>query len=171
MTKTWLQGFPFPLAIAAFAGIGGRYFDVTFTISTRWIFLALLTAMLVVMGRTFVGLKNGFGLVLLIYYAWCVSTAIWFEVSNLSVLKSAAVVLTSLTFVSGGCYWGRSSRSENSFSYLIPLTFLAIFAGIGGGGRSSPEMTGSGIELYEGLAGNPNFLGMLIALSFPYALY
>lgn len=171
MKKNWLLAFPFPLALLAFAGIGVFYFNMFFTTSTRWGFLALLTFTLMFRGQIFAGLRSGFGVIFMSYFFWCISTALWSEVPMLSLLKSLAVLITVLTFVSGGHYWAMYLRPDKPFSYLAPLTLLALIAGIGQRGNTAFVETGAGFDLYQGLAGNPNFLGMMIAISFPYVLY
>lgn len=169
MKKPWLRMAPFPLALMAFAGIGVSYFNAVFTTTTRWVFLALLAAVLVPQARIFAGLKNGFGWILAAYFVWCLGTVTWSTVPELSLLKSMALILTALTFLSGGYYWATMLRPEKALAYLIPITFLTLIASVGA--RTKPDVYSQGVRLYEGLAGNPNFLGMLIAISFPWALY
>ena len=163
---------PFPVALIAFSAIGVRYFDGIFTTGTRWAFLVLLIVSLLPKARFFAGLKSGFGLPTTLYFAWCVCTVIWSQVPDLSLLKSTALILTALAFLSGGYYWASRVPRDESLAYLLPMVLLTLFAGVGGvDADNSMIAVNEEFEIYQGLAGNPNFFGMLIAISFPYALY
>jgi hypothetical protein len=166
--KSWREILPFPLALLAFAGVGVRYFNIVFTTNTRWLFLALLIALLLLQRRIFSGFKSRFGWVLALYFIWSLGTVLWSEVPNLSLLKSVALILTTSAFLSGGYYWATAVSPDKTFTYLIPLTCLALIASLAGAGGRPADI--HGLRLYEGLAGNSNFLGMLVAIGTPFLL-
>src|SRR6516165_11295260 len=145
----------FPLAVAAFIGVTIKYTNVIFTSSTRWRFLAVLALYLLIKNRMMYGFHSRFGLVLLIYCTWCLLTSAWSIVPELSIAKSAAMILIALSFVSAGYWWSLDRGSLNAMNYLIPVTAMGLLAGVSGG--ASSEIFGPGrMVLYQGVTGNPN---------------
>jgi O-antigen ligase len=55
-------------------------------------------------------------------------------------------------------------------TYLAPVTAAALFAGLVGSGPGVSTMQ-HGVDLYEGLTGNPNMLGSLVAMALPLLLW
>jgi hypothetical protein len=165
------RNFMFPLAVAAFIGITIKYINVILTYNTRWIFLAVLALYLLLKNRMMYGFHSRFGLVLLIYCTWCLLTSAWSIVPELSIAKSAAMILIALSFVSAGYWWSFDRDSLNAMNYLIPVTAMGLLAGISGG--ASSEVFGQGrVVLYQGaLTSNPNMLGSLAAMSIPLLLW
>jgi O-antigen ligase len=161
----------FPLAVAAFIGVTIKYTNVIFTSSTRWGFLAVLALYLLIKNRMMYGFHSRFGLALLIYCTWCLLTSAWSIVPELSIAKSAAMILVALSFVSAGYWWPFDKGSLNAMNYLIPVTAMGILAGVSGG--ASSEVFGQGrVALYQGaLTSNPNMLGSLAAMSIPLLLW
>ena len=53
MMRNLLKGAVFPLTLLAFVSVGIRYFDVVFSTSTRWVFLAFLLVSLLPRGDIF----------------------------------------------------------------------------------------------------------------------
>lgn len=166
MRKQWIA-FAFMLAVVAFAALGVRYFGMVFTTSTRWAFLALLIATLIPGGNIFSGLKNGYGIILAGYFIWCLMTVAWSEVPTLSLLKSTALILTALAFLSGGIYWSTRLQAEKTFAFLAPITALALIAAVAGSGA---QAVNANLSVYTGLASNANFFGVLIAFSVPFLI-
>lgn len=162
-----LTDFSFLLTFVAFSAISIRYFGLVFTTSTRWIFLALLLAILALRGKIFIGFRSGYNWILLIYLAWCLATVLWSDVPELSLLKSLALVLTVLALLSGGHYWATTRQPEAALGYLAPIVALCIVSGLGG----STARINASIQAYEGLTGNPNMLGILVAVAMPFALF
>jgi O-antigen ligase len=161
--KSRFAGAIFPLAITAFAGPGVTYLNIVFTDFTRWLFLAMLLAILTTAGRIFAPLKTKFGLVLLVYGAWCFLTCTWSPVADLSFLKVTALSCTALGFLAAGRYWATGWTYQMPLSYLAPIAFTAavsIFTGENGDAH---------LELYQGVTGNPNFLGIIVAASLPFS--
>src|ERR1700730_10781215 len=121
--------FLFPLATLAFVGVTVQYANVIFTTSTRWFFLLLLTLYLLAKGRFMFGFQSRFGVVLLIYCGWCITTSIWSEVPELSAAKSGAFSLIALAFASAGQCWAYEKGSSNAMNYLAPVTVIALLSG------------------------------------------
>ncbi|MEY4880207.1 MAG: hypothetical protein RJB62_1676 [Pseudomonadota bacterium] len=165
-----LRGVLFLLTIIAFAAPGVRYLNVIFNTDTRWAFLGLLGIALLVRGQHFRAFHIRFGLLLGVYFFWCFLTAIWSEVPQLSLLKSAAFAMTVIVLVGAGHYWATHWHPKAPLAYLQAVLLVALLAGLGGAGAGAEE-AGPGIQLYQGLSGNPNYLGMLVAMAFPLALY
>jgi O-antigen ligase len=162
-----LRNFWFPLATFAFVGVQVKYVGLVFTPTTRWIFLLLLLGHLVIRRRFLMGLNSAFGVSLLAYCIWCMLTSIWSEVPELSVAKSTAFVLVSLTFVSAGYFWIEKRDKLNAIRYLVPVATLALFAGIMGNNAAT---IGANLKIYGGLT-HPNALGAMIVMSLPVLLW
>lgn len=167
------RNFLFPLATLAFAGVTFRYVNLVFTTSTRWGFLLLLILYLLAVGRFMLGFQSRFGLVLLAYAGWCAMTWIWSEVPELSILKSLAFLLVAIAFVSAGQWWVYERGSRRALDYLAPLTAMVMLAAFSGGDNAVDiEKGGTGqLELYQGLAGNPNTFGILVVSILPFLLW
>ena len=161
-----LRNFWFPLATFAFVGVPVRYVGLVFTPTTRWIFLLLLLGHLVIRRRFLMGLNSVFGVSLLAYCIWCMLTSSWSEVPELSLAKSTAFVLVSLTFVSAGYFWVEKRSNANAIGYLIPIAILALCAGLMG----NSEARIGAMKIYGGLT-HPNALGAMIVMSLPVLLW
>jgi len=162
----WLHGAMFPLALFAFAGVGMVYIGVIFTPQTRWVFLALFCFALLKAGRLFGAFKTKFGVPLLLYCAWCLLTSLWSIVPELSLLKGFASIVILLAFTTGGRYWAYGWTSNAPLTFLVPIAVVAVLSAFGG----TTARIGD-IELYQGLTGNPNYLGLIVAASLPVAFY
>ncbi len=167
------RNFMFPLATLAFAGVSLHYANIVFTTSTRWAFLLLLMLYLFAVGRFMIGFQSRFGAVLLAYCGWCIMTSIWSEVPALSIPKSIALFGVVVVFVSAGHWWVRERGALHALDYLAPLTAVVLIAGLAGGADAVDfEKSGAGtLELYQGLAGNPNAFGSLIVSIMPFLLW
>src|SRR6516165_1713752 len=159
----------FPLTVAAFIGVTITYANFIFTYSTRWIFLAVLALHLLLKNRMMYGFHSRFGLVLLIYCTWCLLTSAWSIVPELSIAKSVAIILIALSFVSAGYWWSFDRGTLNAMNYLVPVTAMGLLAGVSGGAAS--EVFKGTVVLYQGVTGNPNMLGSLVAMSIPLLLW
>jgi O-antigen ligase len=162
-----LRNFWFSLATFAFVGHPVKYVGLVFTPTTRWIFLLLLLGHLVIRRRFLMGLNSVFGVSLLAYCIWCMLTSSWSEVPELSLAKSTAFVLVSLTFVSAGYFWVEKRSNANAIGYLIPIVILTLCAGLMG---NSEATIGPNLKIYGGLT-HPNALGAMIVMSLPVLLW
>jgi O-antigen ligase len=164
------RNFLFPLTLFAFIGATVQYLDVVFTTATRWILLAALALYLLAKGRFMFGFQSRFGVMLLIYCAWCIATYTWSEVPQLSVEKAGAFSLLAVAFVSAGQAWVHDRGNLKALTYLAPVTTAALFAGLMGNGPGVETMQ-HGMALYEGLTDNPNMLGSLINMALPLLIW
>jgi O-antigen ligase len=158
----------FQLCVFAFAATGVKYFNLVFTTTTRWAFLAGLGAILLFNGIRPGAIRARFGVPLLIYGAWVTATGVWSIVPMLSLPKAGGFILTTSILLTAGWYWSAQRAGKNVLFYTAPIVAIALFSAIFD--RGSAIQIGN-IEVYEGLTGNPNFLGMLIAMAMPLALW
>ncbi len=164
VSLTWL----FPLAVFGFAAVAVEYLDIAFTSVTRWLALFALALFLLYRGALWKALRLRFAPALIVLLAWGVLTTVWSEQPVLSLMKSLAMAVTAITFISGGIYWVKS-RPEMPLSYLAPFLALTLFAGLPG--LDDVVQNSAGVELYQGMVSNPNFLGIAAAISLTFALY
>lgn len=164
VSLAWL----FPLAICGFAAINVAYLDVAFTTVTRWVAPALLALFLLFRRDLFGLFRLNYWPTLVGWLIWNIATTFWSEQPLLSLAKSLAMASTVVIFIGGGTYWARS-RPGSSLSYLLPLVGIALFAGLPG--MVSLVRNSAGVQLYRGLALNPNDLGEYASISFIYVLY
>lgn len=161
--KSFLSGGWLPLGVLAFSGAGVSYVNTVFNSTTRWLFLALLATVLLVGGRLFQPLKTRFGLWLACYFVWCVMTGIWSIVPQLSFMKAFATIAVVLTFVAAGRYWSLGWTQNPPLSFLAPVAITAAASIFTGKDYSN--------VLYQGLTGNPNYLGIIAAAGIPFVAY
>jgi len=164
-----LRGITLLLAITAFIAPGVAYLNRVFTAETRWGVLAILALVLFFRGQLLRPFESRFGLLLGIYILWCVTTYFWSDVPQLSISKAIAFGVTATVFISAGQFWVSGWRHDSPLSFLQPVLLVALLAGLGANGPTQP--LDAEVQIYRGLSGNPNYLGMLVATSFPLALY
>lgn len=166
--KSWrLENIAFVVCLLAFEGVGVKYLDIVFTETTRWGFLLLLGGVLFVRGQLLRPFQTGFGAILAAYCLWCLCTTAWSIVPTLSGLKSIAFVIGSTVFIAAGQAWAANGRRP-LLHFLWPILVVALFAGFFD--RGAVTRLGS-VEIYQGLTGNPNYLGIIIAMSMPLGLW
>ena len=169
MNRSMLRGFTLQLALFAFVAVGIAYLDRLFSTSTRWAFLAVLAISLVPRGDLFRAFGARFSWILLVYLLWCLVTVMWSNVPLLSALKASAFLLAVVVFLGAGQAWAARHQPNNPLFFLLPVMACSVFAGLSG--KAVRLAAGSGIEIYQGLAGNPNYLGILAASAIPLPLY
>ena len=165
------RNFIFPLATLAFIALPVAYADLIFTPTTRWVFLSGLVLYLLAKRRITSGFRSPFGLMLLLYCTWCVSTYSWSEVPQLSLEKAVAFAVVAVAFVSAGQEWVDERGKLKALTYLAPVSVIALFAGATGRFDSVDTTRQHGMELYQGLTDNPNMLGSLIVMALPLLLW
>jgi O-antigen ligase len=158
----------FPLTLLAFEAVGVRYWQVVFNDKTRWLFLAILLLLVLWRGGLLLAFRGALGLVLGTYIFWCTCTTLWSEVPQLSLMKSIALMVTIPALFGAGSTWTFNPERNAPFGFLLPIVVLALFAGLFDRGAA---IQGGTIQTYQGLAGNPNYLGGIVAMSFPYAIW
>ena len=159
----------FALATLAFVAVPVQYANLVFTTSTRWVFLGLLALVVIARGRLMFGFRSLFGVTLLAYCAWCFITSAWSEVPMLTIAKATAFCLVAVSFTSAGTSWVWERGSSQALSYLAPMAAVVLLAGLIAG--NEPIAYGAeGMELYQGLAGNPNTFGILVVMALSFLL-
>ena len=162
------RNFLFPLTALAFIALTVEYADIVFTTTTRWIFLGGMTLYLLAKRRFLFGFQSWFGIALLTYCTWCITTSSWSIVPQLSLEKAVAFFLIAASFVSAGQDWIFERSTQKALSYLIPITVIALLAGLSG----HTEAAGvAGVEAMVGLTTNPNMAGSLICMALPVLLW
>lgn len=146
------------------------YLSGIFNTSTRWAFLLLLVVIVLLKGRLAFFARGHVGLILFAYLLWCSATYLWSQVPLLSALKVTALLMLVVGFVSSGYMWVRWTGVSGAIWYAFPLVFIALFAALVGTVTPTSRLQSAGVELYTGLAGNPNMLGSLLDMTLPFLL-
>jgi hypothetical protein len=168
-TRLQYRGVIFALTLLAFVAVGIEYLNIVFTTSTRWAFLALLIVSLIPYGELFSTFRSQYAPILLVYLLWCFLTALWSDVQTLSILKAAAFMLVVTAFIAGGRAWVTRLQPQHPIFFLLPVLVAALFSSVS---SRVPEIKlGTGISIYQGLTGNPNYLGLMSAAALPLPLY
>lgn len=158
----------FPVALLAFVAAGVRYWNVIFNDEIRWLFLVVLMFSVVIRGQSLLAFRGKVGLLLGTYLIWCMCTIAWSEVPELSLLKGLALVMTVTAFAGAGHAWTLYSRGDAPLGFLLPIVLVALSAGLFDRGAATQMGT---VEIYQGLTGNPNHLGAIVAMGFPYGVW
>lgn len=169
MKTTVSRASIFPLTVFGSAAVVIAYFDVVFTLGTRWLLLAGLALFLLSRARLFLAFRTHLAPAFIAWIGWVLLTTLWSEVPLLSFMKGAALVVTVVPLISGGIYWAQYAKPDDPLSYLAPLGALVLVASIFGLG--SFRTINGGIVIFEGLSANANAFGTLIAISLPYPLH
>ena len=159
----------FPIAIIAFVGVGIKYITQVFTPTTRWFFLALLALSLIRSGRILSGFYTQFAPFILLYCGWILLTCTWSTVPELSILKAIATICMIFLFTAAGRYWVSGWTTSRPLFYLTPIVAAALPSAFWG--ANSTPSAGVDMQLYQGLTGNPNQLGIVVAASFPLIIF
>jgi O-antigen ligase len=160
----------FPLVLLVFAGAATAVFPASMLEFARWAGAALLLAYALGAGKS---LRSASPLVLVLialYAAWCIASTIWSLVPDLTIAKATAAAVVLPAFLLGGVDWGARGRDGTFLRFLWPFAALAVVAAVL---RRDVQIAdeAAGVVLYEGAAGNPNLLGVLMAASTPVALW
>lgn len=168
--ETWM----FPMAVFGFMAPSVQYMNQVFGQTQRWGLLALLLVYLLMRGRVASVFRGSLSEPLLLLLGWALATSLWSIVPSLSLAKAISFWLVAVTMIGAGQDWVLRHGLAQSLDYLLPTVLLALFAAaLGpslapGGGY---VYTGVSALLYRGLVGNPNMLGMLMAMSVPALLW
>lgn len=161
----------FPLTILGFVGPVVLYVNQAFTTTNRWALAVLLAVVLVLNGKIGSGFRSDVGRLLLVSAAWALMTYFWSGLPDLTLMKGTAFVLVAGSLFTAGQLWVRQAGVERSLDYLLPIVGLAMLATLAG--TANPQSTDQmgTIELYQGLVGNANMLGTLMAMAVPAILW
>jgi O-antigen ligase len=167
--RSRFRGAIFVLALLAFVGVGIDYLNIVFTTSTRWVFLTLLIVSLIPHGELFAAFRARYTPILLVYLLWCFLTGLWSDVQTLSMLKASAFIIVVTAFLAGGQSWVNRLQPQHSIFFILPVVVAALFSSISA--HSAQFKMGTGVSIYQGLTGNPNYLGLISAASLPLPIY
>lgn len=165
--REWLL----PLLTLAFSGTAVKYVNVVFSSSVRWavlvfaLFLVMKSRMVVPIFRT------SFMRITLIFMAWALVTCLWSEVPELSLMKGVALAFVILAGAGGGYLWVRYHPIDSALDALAPMSLMVLAAGVFGLDTINNVGSREGLTMYRGLTGNPNMLGALCAMAFPFAAW
>jgi len=160
----------YPFVLAALVLCGTKMFPPVFNPMTRWLFLlvALILAFSTRYGKTV--WKTPVFASLIFYLVWCVSTILWSEFPELSAYKVIAAIGVFTGMFSLGYTWMMSRKrikdALKSFYLFVPAVLLVAVSGKAGQGLME-----QGRAYYAGLAGNPNYLGWMMAVSLPFLIF
>jgi O-antigen ligase len=165
--KLW--GAIFPLTLVAFEAVGVRYWNIVFNDTTRWFLVAILLLAVLLRGQIILAFRGTRGVFIGAYLLWCLCTTMWSEEPQLSLMKSVALMINVTALFGAGYAWTLYSDRSAPFGFLLPVVILALFAGLFD--PSAASFQAGTITIYQGLSGNPNYLGSIVAMSFPYAFW
>ena len=157
-----------PLALVGFAGPTVTFLPHEVFEVGRWAGAFVLLASVLAARVALRAPKPSVLMLIAMYVLWCLATTTWSLVPNLSLLKALALACVLPAFLLGGIDWAVRGQRDNVLGYLWP--YAAVAAGAAVLGRVVAT-TGRGIELYEGAAGGPNVLGVLLASATPVVLW
>jgi O-antigen ligase len=84
-------------------------------------------------------------------------------------LKAGGFILVVTTFLGGGQSWVNRLQPQHPLYFTLPVLVAALFSSIS---THAPQVTmPSGVSIYQGLTGNPNYLGLISAASLPLPIY
>ncbi len=169
LNRSRLHGAIFALAFLAFVAVGIDYLNVVFTTSTRWAFLTLLLVSLIPHGELFAAFRARYAPTLLVYLLWCFLTGLWSDVQTLSLLKASAFIVVVTAFLAGGQSWVNRLQPQHPIFFLLPMLVAALFSSIAT--HTAQIKMATGVSIYQGLTGNPNYLGLISAASLPLPIY
>lgn len=157
----------FPLTIVFFVCISTQFVDKMAGSELRWVFVLLLFLYLLLNRKILVYVNHSYVVLLLFYFAWCISTTLWSEMPLLSFSKSTLFSFNIIIMLSAGSLWVIKYGHERSFDYLFLFLVVVILSEIYGGTGSKSITV---ISLYQGLSGNPDAFGSMIAMTSPLIL-
>ncbi len=160
-----------PVLIAGFIGQGSSLVTTVLSLNTRWILLLVLFSYLVLNGKLLQGFSSGLLITLFLYLSWCVLTLFWSELPVLSCAKLGMMIVIPITLASSGFLWVSKFQWQNSLNWLMLLLAVTIFSGVLGRGQASSIITLNDLDAYQGLTGNSNYFGCLLAMIFPLLLW
>lgn len=159
----------FPFMLFAFIGSAITYLNVIFTVETRWLFLFLLTLMMVFLKPT-TRPPLRVTLIAFIYAIWCLTTTAWSEVPNLSFMKGIINIFIIFSLLSAGYGWVVKKGVRCAFDCLVLVAVVSLAAAILG--FTSPDAYASGaVQMYQGLVLGPNMFGFLMVISALWILW
>lgn len=169
MKNKLIDGY-FPFVLAALVLCGTYLYPPLFNGTTRWLFVLSAFLLACVSKHARFAWKTRTFVFLLIYLAWCLLTATWSEIPELSLYKVAAAFLVMPGMFTLGFVWmmqkKRSEDATKSVLWLVPATLVVALSG-----RTGQGLLEQGQGYYAGLTGNSNYLGWMMAVSLPFLVW
>ena len=164
-----------PLALLGMVGNTMTFLNKWCTGNTRWLIIGLLATNFILKAKLFRYFDAKFTLILFLYLMWCLLTAFWSDVPNLSFMKSGILIILSVTLIRSGIEWMRIKSLHGALDYLWMLAFASLLAGFVGKYGYSQEMVndsnGPAVVEFHGLVRGANMFGALMGMSFPFFLW
>jgi O-antigen ligase len=165
--RDWLL----PLMILAFVGLSVTFLSPVFNTTTRWVILGVVALYLLFKGSLWRPIRTHFGLFTLILALWIVATVIWSEVPLLSGMKAGAFLVIAFTCMAAGQFWVRQHAPQDALNYLLPLTVVALLAGVLGRYSAQAVSISGSTTMYQGLVSGSNMFGSMLAMCSPFLLW
>jgi O-antigen ligase len=144
-------------------------FHYVFTDMTRWAFLFALFIPVLLSGHLISCLATPFGMLTAGLAAWCLMTTFWSYEPSLTMSKSVAMGLTTLTLASAGMAWARLSGPRHLFTPLIGFAIVALAVVVLGiPSDKAFDIPTEGMALYQGAVTGSNLLGIIEAMAVPF---
>ena len=160
-----------PLTLLSFVGPTIRHLSAVFTLNTRWIFLGLLSLQMLISLKKNRLYSNLF-VISIVYVFWCFLTCIWSEMPTLSITKTLAFSLVMFSMMLAGQQWTAKFNANGAFNPFALFVLAALSATfLGYKAETAYDFANEQVKLYQGLAGGPNMLGSLLAMSSPFILW
>jgi O-antigen ligase len=84
-------------------------------------------------------------------------------------LKAGAFIVVVTAFLAGGQSWVNRLQPQHPLFFTLPVVIAALFSSIST--HSAQIKMATGVSIYQGLTGNPNYLGLISAASLPLPIY
>lgn len=160
----------FPMLMAVLMLCGTRLYPPIFNGTNRWL-LVLIAFLLALVSPYFKMVrKTPLFRVLILYLFWCLLTVTWSEIQILSFYKVLALIMVTIGMLSLGFNWIMSRKHLNealyAFKWVAGASMIVALSG-----RVGQGLLEKGSNYYQGLTGNPNYLGWMMAVSIPIVLW
>lgn len=160
-----------PALIVAFTALAVTFLRPYLTLTVRWAVLAIAFVLLLVNGRIFRPVRSKFGLSAFVFGAWCVLSAVWSEVWELSAMKGCALLLIQTTCLAAGFLWVRDHILESTFHFLSPLLIVTTIAAVLGRFDAGSTVHSGPTVMYQGMVAGPNMFGSMLAMCSPLLIW
>ena len=163
MNKYKILSLSLGILIIAFSSVAIKYLNIIFTPNFRW----LIASILFLITFLFCGLfnkinKREFFLFYILNF-WIFFTIIWSEEIKISLYKSIAYFIVCTSCLLSSYHLSFKNKIKDSLNFMLPIFFLALFAGFGGiFDKSLVNLNQTGLSfVYSGITLNTNYLGAL----------
>lgn len=160
MTIPRLRHILFPIVLATFA-LGGLEASGGWVIPARWVLTGCLAIYVLTSSAALKHVNSLILTVLLLYASWCLTTYIWSQAPQLTLLKAGGLLLVMFSMLLAGQDWADRHRLSTMPRFMGLVLLVAFFAGLSN--PSGFSEFSADRQLYRGATGNPNFMAVLAA--------